>query len=52
MLGAAGSGSGDAVRLMRCEGSVSLAWRTGEGLVVVCVSVARVRVLLCVCYVI
>ena len=31
LLGAAGSGSGDAVRLMGCEGSVSLAWRTGEG---------------------
>ena len=31
LLGAAGSGSGDAVRLTGCEGSVSLAWRTGEG---------------------
>ena len=31
LLGAAGSGGGDAVRLMGCEGSVSLAWRTGEG---------------------
>ena len=32
LLGAAGSGGGDAVRLMGCEGSVSLAWKTGEGL--------------------
>ena len=31
LLGAAGSGGGDAVRLMGCEGSVSLAWKTGEG---------------------
>ena len=31
LLGAAGSGSGDAVRLMGCEGSVTLAWKTGEG---------------------
>ena len=31
LLGAAGSGRGDAVRLMGCEGSVSLAWRSGEG---------------------
>ena len=30
-LGPAGSGGDDAVRLAGCEGSVSLAWRTGEG---------------------
>ena len=31
LLGVAGSGGDDAVRLAGCEGSVSLAWRTGEG---------------------
>ena len=31
LLGVAGSGVDDAVRLAGCEGSVSLAWRTGEG---------------------
>ena len=31
LLGVAESGGDDAVRLAGCEGSVSLAWRTGEG---------------------
>ena len=31
LLGVAGSGGDDAVRLAGGEGSVSLAWRTGEG---------------------
>ena len=31
LLGVAGSGGDDAVRLAGCEGSVSLAWRTGAG---------------------